>query len=224
MNKRHIRSGITKMALWSVFLGLLPLSLTAQASGPPLPVEIFIGHQNLYYQIVVKKPFDTKNRFNFFGLATYTANYENEVADNRLITIAQLSYHLSKGFGIMAGTDVNSFSGFSPIVGPQHNFANRQILAVTVASFFLNEGNDFKLFGLYEYKPPINKDWSVYTRFQFIYNQGLKESRHNKSYIYLRAGVKRKSIIFGIGSNLDWSGPNRIFQDNYGGFIRWEFR
>lgn len=209
--------------LFLIFFGLHS-NLGAQAPEPPIPVEILIGHQDIYYQMVVKRAFDAKRKINFFGLATYTANYEDRVRDNRVITIAQLSYTFAKGFGIMAGTDMNSFAGFSPIVGPQHNFANRKILAVTVLSYFLNEENDLKLFGLYEFKPPINEKWSVYSRFQFVYNRSLKESVHNKSYIYLRAGVKRKALIFGLGANIDWSGPNRAYDDNYGGFVRWEFR
>ena len=223
MNKKNFICRLKIITLLSVLFGL-QLPLKAQVPAPPLPIEMLVGHENLYYQIVVKKPFSPNSHFNFFGLATYTANYDDIVADNRLITIAQLSYNIGKGLGIMAGTDINSFSGFSPIVGPLHNFANRQILAVTVASFFLNEENDFKIFGLYEYKPPINEKWSIYTRLQFIYNQSLKQGSHNKSYIYLRAGVKKKSLIFGLGANLDWSGPNKLFQDNYGGFVRWEFR
>lgn len=210
--------------VWFLVFAAAPVVLKAQAPKPPIPIEMLAGSENLYYQVVVKRPFDARRQFNFFGLATYTATYNNEIADNRMITITQLSYHIGKGLGVMAGTDMNSFSGFSPIIGPQHNFANRQILAVTVASFFLNEGSDFKLFGLYEYKPQINEKWSTYTRLQFIYNHGMKEGKHNKSYIYLRAGVKRKSLILGIGANVDWSGPNKSFQENYGGFVRWEFR
>lgn len=189
----------------------------------PLPVEMFAGHRNMYYQMVVKKSFAAESKFNFFGLASYTANYGNVVADNRLVTITQLGYNVKKGFGAMAGVDMNSVTGFSPIIGPQHNFANKKILAITVVSFFLNGDNDIKMFGLYEYKPPINEKWAFYSRFQFIYNHGMKENNHNVSYVYLRAGLKRKSFIFGAGANIDWSGPNKDFQQNYGGFVRWDF-
>lgn len=105
---------------------------------------------------MIKKKFFPESSFNFFGLATYSATHDNNVGENRVIMISQVSYDLPKGFGVMAGTDYNSFSGFSPIVGPQHNYASKKFLAVTVASFFMNEGSDFKIFGLYEYKPPLN--------------------------------------------------------------------
>ncbi len=203
---------------------LLPSLVYGQTPDkPPVPVELFAGNENMYYQLVVKRPFSPESRFSLFGLATYTADYNNEMEENRLITIAQVSYNLGKGFGVMTGTDMNSVTGFSPVIGPQHNYASRTILAVTVLSYFINEGNDLKLFGLYEFKPAIDETWSIYSRVQFIYNQSLKENAHNRSYLYLRAGVKKNSLFFGAAANLDQFGPDKGFQDNYGMFIRWEF-
>lgn len=218
---------IINSRLYSLILAFMfgfQLNSLAQKSAAPIPIEILGGHKELYYQMVIKRPFTPQSKFDIFGLATYSANYENDITENRVIIITQISYNIGKGFGVMAGTDINSFSGFSPIVGPQHNFSNKKILAVTVASFFLNESSDFKLFGLYEYKPQINEQWGFYSRFQFIYNHSLKEKNHNVSYIYLRAGLKRKAFIFGLGANVDWSGPNKDFSENYGGFVRWEFQ
>lgn len=201
---------------------MLQTNLLAQVSKTKIPTELLAGNKNLYFQMVVKRSFTPTSKFKLFVLTNYTANYEDRVADNRLNIINQISYTGKNGFGVMAGADINSFKGFSPIIGPQHNFSNKKILAVTVASFFLNEQNDFKILGLYEYKPPINEKWSFYSRLQFVHNRSLKSDLHNKSYIYLRAGVKMKSTIFGIGTNLDWNGPNQIFQENYGVFVRYE--
>jgi hypothetical protein len=213
----------TFLIIFFTTFGLL-IKIYAQKPTVPIPIEIFAGNKELYYQMVIKRPFAPQSKFNIFGLATYSANYQNDVSENRAIIINQISYDLGKGLGIMSGIDYNSFSGFAPIVGPQHNFANKKILAVTVASFFINESNDLKLFGLYEYKPQINEKLGFYSRLQFIYNHSLKKNNHNVSYIYLRAGLRRKSFIFGIAANVDWSGPNKDFFENYGGFIRWEFQ
>ncbi|MFN7118911.1 MAG: hypothetical protein ACK4TA_19085 [Saprospiraceae bacterium] len=201
-------------------------SLSAQAPDPPIPIEAFFGNEQLYFQLVVKKKFSPTSRFGFFTVATFSAdhNYNQESARNSITIPVQLSYDLGKGFGVMAGTDINSEGGFAPIVGPQYNFASRQLLAVTVLSFFLNEDQDVKLFGLYEYKPPINEKWSVYSRVQFIYNHSMAAGLHNRSYLYLRGGLKRNAFIFGLGANLDQFGPRKRFQDNYGVFVRWEFR
>ncbi|NLA49783.1 MAG: hypothetical protein GX876_10010 [Bacteroidales bacterium] len=195
----------------------------AQKPSIPIPIEIFAGNNELYYQMVIKRSFAPQSKFNIFGLATYSAKYKNDISKNRAIIINQISYSLGKGFGVMSGIDYNSFSGFTPIIGPQHNFANKKILAITVSSISLNKSSDLKLLGLYEYKPQINENLGFYSRLQFIYNHSLKENNHKVSYIYLRAGLKRKSFIFGLAANVDWSGPKKYFSENYGGFVRWEF-
>ncbi|MDX2072228.1 MAG: hypothetical protein SFV55_27590 [Haliscomenobacter sp.] len=197
--------------------------LNAQAPEPPLPVEMLFGNDQFYFQVVIKKKFSPDSKFGFFSVATYSASYNQKIPQNSITIPAQFSYSLGKGFGIMAGMEINSVAGFSPIVGPQHNYTSKKVLAVTVASLFLNEDLDFKLFGLYEYKPPLNEKWTWYNRLQFIYNHNLKEGIHNRSYLYLRSGLKRKSLAFGLGANLDQIGPNKIFADNYGLFARWDF-
>jgi len=190
---------------------------------PPIPVEAFFGNNGLYYQTNVKKAFSPGSRFGFFSLATYTTDYKNKLSANRMLIEAQFSYTIKGGFGVMTGTDMNAVTGFSVIVGPQHTFASRKILAVTIASFFLNEKRDVKLFGLYEYKPSIGRRWILYNRLQFIYNHSMKEGIHNRSYLYLRSGLKIDALVFGLGANLDQFGPKKIFEDNYGVFVRWEF-
>lgn len=217
---------IKKIALVLCCFFTWHIMLTAQAPEPPIPIEAFFGNEQLYFQLVVKKKFAPTSRFGFFTVATYSADYEYNKADvqNSITIPVQLSYEVGKGFGIMAGTDINSEGGFAPIVGPQFNFASRQFLAVSVLSFFINEDQDVKLFGLYEYKPPINEKWAIYSRVQFIYNHSLAAGLHNRSYLYLRGGLKRNAFIFGLGANLDQYGPRKRFQDNYGVFVRWEFR
>jgi hypothetical protein len=212
-----------RKAFLSLMLTLCAITVIAQHVTPPIPVEVFFGNKQIYYQTNVKKKFSPKSKFSFFGLATYAANYNNNLPDNRMLIEGQVSYNFKNGLGVMTGTDMNSVSGFSPIAGPQHSFASKKILAVTIASFFFNKKNDFKIFGLYEYKPKIRKAWSLYNRLQFIYNLSLRTGDHNRSYVYLRSGFKKKALIFGLAANLDQFGPLKIYKDNYGVFVRWEF-
>lgn len=207
-----------------VFLLMIVGPVMAQKPEPPIPIEAFFGNEALYFQLVVKKKFSPESKLNFFTVATYTADYENNMEENSIVMPVQISYDLWKGFGVMAGTDINSISGFSAIIGPQFNYASKEWLIVNVASVFLNEDNDFKLFGLYEYKPSFNENWGLYTRLQFVYNQSWKLGTNNQRYLYLRAGLKRKQFIFGLAANLEQSGPFKERGENYGVFVRWEFK
>jgi len=214
-----------KIYVWGALLFAMvnvPMKVWSQAPAPPTPLEILTGHDNLYFQMVLKKSFTPESRLGFFTVTTFSAKWE-DFHDVDITIPIQLYYNIGKGFAPVAGVSVNTFAGFSPYAGFQHNYASHQVLAVTVASISLNTDADFKIFGLYEYRPPIGKTWSFYSRLQFIYNTSLSDGMHNRSFLYLRAGVKQNALSFGLGANLDWYGPFKTFEPNYGPFIGWAF-
>ena len=222
-----MRKSITNIWIGAFFL-LLTLSglqnnLKAQTMEPPIPIEFLFGNKQMHFQMMMKKTFAPDSRLGFFTIATYSV--QNQDFSDVDITIPVLIYYnFWKGFSAVVGTSLNSLTGFSPQVGIQHNYASRQILAVTVASININTGCDLNILGIYEYKPPINETWSLYNRVQFMYNFSMKKGTHNRSYLNLRTGVKRKSLTFGFGANLDQYGPYKTYADNYGVFIMREFR
>ena len=218
-------SRITKytISLFLFVLFALPLSVFSQDHKPPLPVELLFGHDHLYFQMVLKKQFTPESRLGFFSVATYSAKY-NDLSDVDITLPMHLYYDVWKGFSVIGGGAINSVTGFSPYAGFEHNFASRQVLTVTQVNFSLDSHNDFTLFGIYEYKPPINENWSLFTHLQLLYNTSFKDGAHNRSYLYLRAGISRGSIGFGLGANLDQYGPYKTYEDNYGLFVMYEFR
>jgi len=55
-------------------------------------------------------------------------------------------------------------------------------------------------------------------------SQNTESDHHDRSYIYGRIGLSYKKVGFGLGTNLDWYGPNKLRKDNYGIFVRYEFQ
>jgi hypothetical protein len=228
LNKAFAKIKLTRLIL----LGLLSFTIalgTVQAqtkpSSPPIPLELLIGHEQLKFQLIVNKTFTPESKFDLLVISVFSENWDKNVEiGNSVVIPFQFNYNIGKkGFAIAAGGEGNSVVGFSPLVGVEHSFANRKVLAITVLNYLINENQDLKLFGLYEYKPPINETWSFYSRVQFVYNYGFAESSHNRSFLYLRAGVKKGPLGFGLGANWDQYGPSRIAKDNFGVFTRWEF-
>ena len=210
------------------FLLLLGISLISQpllAQNPPTPVEFMFGHRKLDFQMVFKKKFAPESKFDLLAISVFNKNYDDEVTlGNSIVIPVQVTYAIGKkGIALAAGVEANSVAGVSPMVGLAHNFANRKFLAITVFNYLINEGQDLKLFGLYEFKPPINEKWAFYNRVQFVYNHNLTEDHHNRSFLYLRAGVKKGPLGFGLGANWDQYGPAKILRNNFGVFTRWEF-
>lgn len=195
------------------------------SSGPPIPLEIFFGHEQLNFQLIVKKKFTPTSKFDLLAISVFSENWDKDNKfGNSVVIPFQVNYNIGKkGFAVAAGGEGNSVAGFSPLVGVEHSFANRKVLAITVLNYLINETQDLKLFGLYEFKPPLTEKLSLYTRVQVVYNFSLEESNHNRSFLYLRAGLKKGPLGFGLGANWDQYGPDKIFKDNYGVFTRWEF-
>lgn len=208
------------------FLGLLSQKVNAQGPPtPPTPVELMFGHERLDFQLVFKRNFAPQSKFSLLAIAVFSENYakERRVGDSMVMPF-QVNYALGKkGFSLAAGAEANSVAGFGTTLGLTHGYASKKWLAISVLNYQLGESKDVKLFGLYEYKPQLNEKWSFYSRLQVVYNYSLAESHHNRSFLYLRAGLKKGPLGFGLGANWDQYGPEKIARDNYGVFTRWEF-
>lgn len=190
----------------------------------PTPVEFMVGNNRLFFQVVVKKKFTPKSKFGFLSVSTFSSSYTNQMDDLDLVMPVLVNYKVYKGFGLVAGTTVNNAVGFSPLIGGQHSFANKEWVAVTIASFFLNSSRNTEFFGIYEYKPKISPKMNLYTRLQFMYVYGLQQNHHARSFLQFRTGLKINDISFGVGANLDQYGPEKTFKPNYGIFVGWAFQ
>lgn len=215
----------TKIFIGALFLGIVYIG-QAQEFAPkvPTPVEFMAGNNRLFYQMVVKKKFSPESKFGFLSVATFSSSYDNQMDDLDLVMPVLVNYNIYKGFGLVAGTTVNNEVGFSPVVGAQHSFANREWVAVTIASFFLNSSKNAELFGIYEYKPKISPKTNLYSRLQFMYIHGIEKNHHARSFLQLRSGLKINEFSFGLGANLDQYGPEKSFKPNYGVFVGWAFQ
>jgi hypothetical protein len=197
----------------------------AQATAPkvPTPVELMAGNNRLFFQMVVKRKFSPDSKFGFLNVSSFSTSYDNEREELDLVAPVLINYTLYKGFGLVAGTTINNRVGFSPLVGAQHSFTNQKWVAVTIASLFLNSSRNVELFGIYEFKPQLTPKTNLYTRVQFMYIHNTAQNFHARSFLQLRAGVKKDALSFGLGANLDQYGPEKDFKPNYGLFVGWAF-
>lgn len=209
---------------FALFLNLTTVCW-AQAPTPPTPIEFMFGHERLDFQLVFKRNFTPKSKFSVLAIAVFSENYAKgrKLGDSIVIPF-QINYSLGKsGFALVAGAEANSNAGFGTNIGLTHSKATKEILAISVLTYQLSNAQNVKFFGLYEYKPAINEKWSVYSRLQLTYNQGMAQGFHNRSFLYLRGGLKKGPLGFGLGANFDAYGPGKTARDNYGVFTRWEF-
>lgn len=204
----------------------IPHLVSAQEFPPrvPIPVEFMTGNNRMFFQMVVKKKFSPESKFGFLSVSSFSASYDNNMDDLDIAIPVLVNYNIYKGFGLVGGTTLNNSVGISPLLGAQHSFANKEWVAVTIASFFLNSKRNVELFGIYEYKPSISPKSNLYTRLQFLYIHSTRDNLHTRSFLQLRTGLKMNALNFGIGVNLDQYGPEKTFKPNYGIFMGWAFQ
>ncbi len=221
MKSKNIQ--IALLVLFSLFT--FKNTVSAQAPPTPIPAEVMFGHQRLDFQLIVKRGFSPSSKFSLVAISIFSQNYDrDQTLGNSIVAPVQVTYKLGKsGFSLAAGAEANSKIGFLPMAGVQHVFANREILALTFVNVLSNQRADGQIFGIYEYKPRLNDTWSIYSRVQLMHIQGISETFHRRSFLYLRAGLKKGPLGFGIGANWDAYGPEKQTAQNFGLFTRWEF-
>ena len=208
-----------------LLIGILPLSMAqAPQAKVPTPVEIMAGNNRLFFQMVVKKKFTPDSKFGFLSVSSFSTSYDNAMNDLDLAIPVLINYNIYKNFSLVGGSTINNKVGFSPLVGAQHSFSNKEWVVVTIASLFLNSSKNMELFGIYEYKPQISPKINLYTRLQFLYIHNTQENYHARSFLQLRTGLKINALNFGLGANLDQYGPEKLFKPNYGIFVGWAFQ
>lgn len=208
----------------AIFLSITTVC-RAQAPNPPTPMEFMFGNDRLDFQLVFKRNFTPQSKFSVLAIAVFSENYAKgkRLGDSVVIPF-QVNYALgNSGLSLAAGAEANSVAGFGTNLGLTHSKATKEILAISVLSYQLSSAKNIKFFGLYEYKPALTEKWSLYSRLQLTYNQGMAEGFHNRSFLYLRAGLKKGPLGFGLGANFDAYGPSKVARENYGVFTRWEF-
>jgi hypothetical protein len=208
-----------------LLIGILPLSMAqAPQAKVPTPVEIMAGNNRLFFQMVVKKKFTPDSKFGFLSVSSFSTSYDNAMNDLDLAIPVLINYNIYKNFSLVGGSTINNKVGFSPLVGAQHSFSNKEWVVVTIASLFLNSSKNMEFFGIYEYKPQISPKTNLYTRLQFLYIHNIQENYHARSFLQLRTGLKINALNFGLGANLDQYGPEKLFKPNYGIFVGWAFQ
>lgn len=197
----------------------------SKPKGPaPIPVELFFGNNRLFSTVSVNRMFTGSDRFGVIASSTIAFSYSNELSENESMNVLFLSYNLHKGFGLLAGFGLNSSWGFRPFAGGQYAYASKAFFAMVSSGFYLTESNNFESKVVIQFTPQIKESWSLYSRFEGLYNQDMNTNKHDRGVLYGRLGLNYKSVAFGLATNLDWYGPNKFSRENFGVFVRYSFK
>jgi hypothetical protein len=190
----------------------------------PSPVELNMGNNRFGLQFLMNKHFATESKFSFLSVTSFESTYNNDINNLDFINNSQVSYEIYKGFGVATGLSVNRIAGLTPIAGLQYVYANKEILFVLTPTYHFSKGKNVEGLALIEYKPKLTNKFNLYSRFQTLYNQNTETQQHERSYMQFRLGVGIGNYQFGLATNLDYYGAAKIFKENYGAFLRFNFK
>ena len=92
---KHL-SNLSIMLLLLVIMATPFVSVQAQSSDPPIPIEIVPGHKRFWYQMVMKKHFTPESKFGLFTVTQFFTTYENNSDNNQLNVPVQIDYDFLK--------------------------------------------------------------------------------------------------------------------------------
>ncbi len=190
-----------------------------KTDNPPIPIEVMFGNEEIYFLGILNLPFEKGTKLGYFGVASALVPYENGRSNNEIVISNALTYSLSQKWYATAGLQFHYSKGAVPFTGFQFFSANPTWLFLFSPNMQLAPSINFETVGIVEYKPKLSEGLRLYSRFQGIYNQNLDDGAHERSLLYLRAGISLKRTSFGVGLNIDSYGPERQSEQNYGVFI-----
>lgn len=194
---------------------------TTQTSIPKtVSVEEMVGDQRQFRQIIVNKVFVEKKKIGLLSISSYAADNKDNLRNNEFQNTTLIYQHLIKGISINSGASFNSLEGMKNFVGLQYMHQSKTLSLLYLPSYYFIKSSKISNAVLIEYRPAINKNWSLYTRLQVLYNHDLGNGDHFRSYAYSRLGLTYKYLSFGLAHNFDRYGADKNTKNNYGIFIK----
>lgn len=184
----------------------------------PINTEVLMSNRGLAFQMIIDKKIKSVPKLGFFSVTSLVGEWGNDKV-NDYMTQASLTYEIVKGLKLAGGFHVTPVKGMRPIAGLIYTKADPTWLFVANSRIDLSKDTNVEGMFLVEYKPKINDNWRFYSRVQALYEYSTVIDMQTRSYLMLRAGLSYKEITFGIGSNIDYYGPEKSNENSIGGFV-----
>ena len=187
--------------------------------GQSIPVEGLVGTKNYWYQHSVSRKFSPSGRIGFSHVSSMYNYYEANVADE-IMSQSYITYEITKGIGVAAGTFYATGPGFSPSLALQLSRMSKDVFLMFVPRVDVRKDGSYEGMVLIEYRPALTRGLHLYSRFQAMSN--FSGDTHNRSYQSFRAGVQVKKMQFGVALSVDEYGAEKETRRNLGFFVRTE--
>jgi len=185
-----------------------------------ISLEEMIGDKRQFLQLLVNKFFAENKRVGLLSITSYAADYKYDLSNNEFQNTNLIHHHLFKGISINSGASFTSVDGMKNFVGLHYLYQSKTLSLLYLPSYYFINSHKISNTALIEFRPEMNKNWSLYTRLQLHYSHNLENGNHFRSYVYSRFGLTYKYLSFGIAHNFDRYGAAKNTKNNYGIFLK----
>lgn len=186
---------------------------------PPVNVEALVGSRGVVAQVIVLKKFQSLPKLGVFNVSSVVGEWKTHQVNDYMIQ-SMFTYVIIKNLDVIAGFHLDPIFGIKPTVGLLYIKGGKDYTFIATPRIDLTTEHSVEGLVIGEYTPKINDDLKFYSKIQALYNRISKGDLHGRSYIDLRAGLSYKEFNFGVGTNFDWYGPDKIYDSNVGVFLQ----
>ena len=211
-----------RMKTWVVSLvGVVIVGVTGDRSShaQPIPIEFMAGQRYALVNVVMSKKFNADSNIGFFHVNSLTMDYKDKSDDN-LVVQNMLFYEPLRNFRIAGGAAYATKPGFSPAAGLQYIHIGQHWFVLFSPRVTIESVPSYTMFAIARYAVEINENYNFYASLQAL--NVFDASEHITSSQWIRAGLDRHGLQFGVAVNVDESGPNPKVKINAGLFVRRE--
>lgn len=185
---------------------------------PPINTEVLASNRGLAFQLIIDKKFKSIPRLGVFSVTSLVGEWDkNKIND--YMTQSSLTYEIVRGLKLATGFHLTPVKGMRPIAGLIYTLANPTWLFVANSRVDYSKDTNVEGLVLVEYKPKINDKWRIYSRLQGLYEYNTIINTQTRSYLMARTGLSYKEFSFGLGSNIDYYGPEKHNENSFGAFV-----
>ena len=191
-----------------------------------IPVEVFVGHEQVQHEFFFFKDIDKKQKWNLFSMGRFAVDYENSALNSSFIS-SQITYNLTPSWGVSSGA-LYAEGMAAPILAVSYTYMSKD------GTFFINlfptliiqEEWQYELFGLAFFTPKINPKLNLFSQLIFGTTINNRLNEHLFSYQQIRLGLDLVGYFqFGLALDQNILGSEGLaesYTNNIGLIIRKE--
>ncbi len=206
------------ITLLSAVLFVSVLAFSQQRPQPPVSVELMFGDKKSAVLMGMNKQIVGPLRYN--SITSASSYYSLNTGKPDLVMINSFLYQMHPNIAAGAGLQYHFLKGLVPSVSLNFGYADPVWLISVMPFINMRPETNSENVAIVEFKPQLTDKLKLYSHALALYNHNITLSEHDRSFYYFRLGLTMGQFTVGAAANIDYYGPQKFNENNYGGFVK----